>query len=291
LNQTKQNLVVVCSDQQEKELLNRHFGKHFCLILTSSIQEATELFQKSSIPIHCAVIDDMSFEQTRTEAVETLHTLHPECKIVMLSSSENTDYWKELHNHGVYEHFLKPFSFDILIPKLKNIASLFQSNPWVPVSNSSDTQCANLLLIEDESRIRMALSKVLMRQHFKVFTAENAASGIDIVENTPSIDVVLLDIGLPDKSGVEALKEIKALRPDVEVIMLTAYYEHDLIVNCFHAGAFDYVVKPYDANHLQKTVARALEHRSQALTASEKHVHTLDSLMESVRHQVQIIFT
>jgi DNA-binding NtrC family response regulator len=115
----------------------------------------------------------------------------------------------------------------------------------------------SLYLIDDEQSIRNAVVAGLKRLHpIKAFaSAEDALK--EIAADRP--DLVLLDIGLPGMSGLEALREIKRLHPDGLVVMITAFDKIDTVVAAMQAGAYDYVVKPLRLDPLKVTVGNALE--------------------------------
>ena len=88
-------------------------------------------------------------------------------------------------------------------------------------------------------------------------------------------DLVILDIGLPGMSGIDALKKIRAQHPQVLVIMITAYEDIDTVISAMKAGAHDYVVKPLHMESLEKTIANALDTirlRKEVQTLQERYL-------------------
>jgi len=118
---------------------------------------------------------------------------------------------------------------------------------------------ASILLIEDDQRIRQALATRLAERGHDV---ESTATAMDGVQRAVSgdADIVVLDLGLPDVDGADALQMIRAVS-DVPVIVATARDDQDEIVRIFDAGADDYVIKPYSTDHLEARI-RALLRRS-----------------------------
>ena len=115
----------------------------------------------------------------------------------------------------------------------------------------------SIFIVDDEMTVREGLALALKADyHVEAFsTAENAIESIEI---TPP-DLVLLDIGLPGMNGVSALERIKALNPDILVIMITAYEDIKTVVSAMRLGAYDYVVKPIHMDGLEVTIRNALE--------------------------------
>ena len=121
-----------------------------------------------------------------------------------------------------------------------------------------------IAVIDDERTIQATLTAVLQRHGYVVETAPNAAQGRQLVTQMKP-DLVLLDLGLPDADGLDVLKDLKAARPDLPVMILTA---HDSLANAIDSiklGAFHFVPKPYAVEELISLCARALE--QQALVA------------------------
>lgn len=118
---------------------------------------------------------------------------------------------------------------------------------------------STILIIEDEQRIRESLATRLSERGHDV---ETVARAIDGVEQAVSgnFDVVVLDLGLPDLDGTEALRMIRAVT-QVPVVVATARDDESDIISVLDAGADDYVIKPYSADHLAARI-RAVLRRS-----------------------------
>lgn len=113
----------------------------------------------------------------------------------------------------------------------------------------------NLLIIEDDEAIRLGLTYYLEQESFNVLEAKNAKIGLDLYDN--DIDIVLLDINLPDKNGFDLFKELKA-KKDVPIIFLTANDLEVSIVRGLDMGADDYITKPFKARELISRIKNVL---------------------------------
>lgn len=118
---------------------------------------------------------------------------------------------------------------------------------------------AAILIIEDDQRIRQSLSRRLAERGHEVDAVGTAMSGVEAAVSG-GFDVVVLDLGLPDLDGAEALRMIRSVA-DVPVVVATARDDESEIVRLLDAGADDYVVKPYSAEHLEARL-RAVLRRS-----------------------------
>ena len=114
-----------------------------------------------------------------------------------------------------------------------------------------------ILFIDDDPQAQKTLSMVLP-EDYTLVSALTAAEGLDLLAKTDP-DVVLLDINLPDRSGLDVLDEILARPVAPPTIMLTAYGEVEFVKRAIQAGAYDYLLKPYVLEQLEGTIRRAVE--------------------------------
>ena len=113
-----------------------------------------------------------------------------------------------------------------------------------------------LLLIDDDESVRYSFRYVYEGDGFGVLTAGTADEGLrQLREHSP--DVVVLDLQLPDRSGLELFGDLRALDPKRPVIFITAHGTADTAIEAMKQGAFDYLVKPVDLEHLSQILGRA----------------------------------
>src|SRR4051794_9292632 len=115
-----------------------------------------------------------------------------------------------------------------------------------------------LLVIDDEQNLLYSLEKSLQSDTVQVLTAHTARQGLEIIAlHQP--DTVILDVRLPDLSGLEAFDRIRKLDPRLPVIVITAYSTTETAIEAMKRGAFDYLLKPVDFYQLREVVDRALD--------------------------------
>ncbi len=107
-----------------------------------------------------------------------------------------------------------------------------------------------ILVVDDEPDFCEALREVLTERGFSVMEANSCEEALAAYSQERP-DVVLLDVIMPGKDGRETLKELKALDPEVSVIMITALHEEDLALEAMADGAFDYITKPVNPDYLE----------------------------------------
>jgi len=123
---------------------------------------------------------------------------------------------------------------------------------------------ANVLIVDDERPIRRILSVLLQEQYHRVTEAGSGEEALAMMTGGAADakpDLVLLDLKLPGIDGLETLKRLRALKPRLDVVMMTAHGTISSAVDAMRRGAFDYVTKPFDNDELLMVVDRALEMR------------------------------
>lgn len=117
----------------------------------------------------------------------------------------------------------------------------------------------SILIVDDEKSVRMAL-RMTLEEKYHVLAANNGSESLKMF-TMECPGMLLLDIGLPDMNGIDVLRRVKKRDPDVVVIMITALEEAKTIVEAVKLGAYDYLVKPIDAQELFLTIQNAFENR------------------------------
>jgi len=140
----------------------------------------------------------------------------------------------------------------------------------------------SILIVDDEAAIRRLLRRKLSREGYWCEEADSVAQTLNKLRSSP-MELVLLDIKMPGKSGIELLPEIKASYPDTAVIMATAVTEIGVAVQCMRQGADDYICKPFNLDEVALSVGRALEKRRLQLKIKEYQQHLEEKVEEQTR--------
>jgi len=119
---------------------------------------------------------------------------------------------------------------------------------------------SKILIVEDEAAIRRVLVKILSEENdtYQVDEAEDGAAGLDKIKNN-DYDLVLCDIKMPKMDGVEVLEEVKKIKPEIPMVMISGHGDMETAIHTMRLGAFDYISKPPDLNRLLNTVRNALD--------------------------------
>ncbi|MFP4978883.1 response regulator [Paenibacillus sp. CN-4] len=118
-----------------------------------------------------------------------------------------------------------------------------------------------VLIVDDQNGIRILLMEVFNSEGYATFQAANGKIALDIVRSE-SPDLVLLDMKIPGMDGLEILKHLKEIDPDIKVIMMTAYGELDMIKEATKLGALMHFTKPFDIDEMRVAVNTHLRDHS-----------------------------
>ncbi len=118
----------------------------------------------------------------------------------------------------------------------------------------------SILVVDDEIEIREGLEALLTSENFQVTLADTGAAGLQKLEDNP-FDLMLLDVSLPDRNGLELLREIRLRDPQLSIILITAYGSIDMARAAFKGGAQDFITKPWSNDELVAQISVAIEGR------------------------------
>lgn len=113
----------------------------------------------------------------------------------------------------------------------------------------------NLLIVDDEKAYRENIEEFFSNSKMKTFSAELPSLAFDIIKNN-KIDIVILDLRLPEMNGLDVLKEIKKLHPEIEVIIITGHGDMDSVIKAMRLGAVDFFTKPFRLIEVQNAIER-----------------------------------
>ena len=132
-----------------------------------------------------------------------------------------------------------------------------------PKNSNLKPQTEMILVVDDDKNIRLSLKLILERNEYEVALAETPKVALQIIRNTPAIELVLMDMNYTratdGEEGLTLLKQVKVFQPHLPVILMTAWGSIDLAVQGMRAGAFDFITKPWDNGVLLDRIETAVK--------------------------------
>jgi putative nucleotidyltransferase with HDIG domain len=159
-------------------------------------------------------------------------------------------------------------------------------NPSIQVISDGEAQAiaksqrpARILVVDDEDHVRSMIAATLERHGYDVLVANGGRDALETLEHN-AFDLVLTDIVMQDGNGIVLLDRIRGQQPNLPVVMVTAIHDISVAIDSMRRGAYDYLLKPFEREHLLTTVFRALEHR-QALQKSHNYQLNLEQVVRA----------
>lgn len=114
-----------------------------------------------------------------------------------------------------------------------------------------------ILVVDDEQNSREGLTKILMKEGYEVIAAESGETALEEAKKQ-DFDLVITDLRMPEISGIDVLEKIREEKPDIGVIIVTAYGEVNSYLKAMTLGAFEYLNKPIKLDELRRVISKAL---------------------------------
>jgi len=143
-----------------------------------------------------------------------------------------------------------------------------------------------ILVVDDERGIRESL-KMILKDKYKVVTFESPE---EVLKNSSiDVDVIFSDIKMLSMNGISFLKKIKSLKPEVEVIMITAYPSFSTTLEALRCGAFDYIVKPFNKDEILRVAERAIQKKIELIENERMMRDLTHSLQENYQATINAL--
>ena len=150
-----------------------------------------------------------------------------------------------------------------------------------------ETSKPHILIVDDEMGPRESL-KMILNPYYTVHTADRGAQAIEMLKQIP-VDLVTLDLKMPGLTGINVLEKVKEHDPDIEAIIITGYGSLDTAIEGLRLGAFDYISKPFDVNHILALVRRGLERRNAKARLRQVKSDFLSNVSHELRTPLSVV--
>jgi len=245
-----EKVLIIEDEEKTRELLKRAIDKEgYSTLVASDGLEGLQVFRREKPDI---VITDV--KMPNVDGLEVLHTvknISPSTEVILVTAHGEYDTAILALRQGTLDYIKKPVDLDQLIFSLGRASEKITTRKKVGIKPV-------ILILEDDGNTRNQLVRVFEKEEYVVFNGADGEAGIQIFSQN-KIDIVLTDIKMPRKNGLEVLHEVKRLSQSCEVIMLTGYGDEDTAVQAMRDGANNYIRKPIDLDQLIIAVQKAVE--------------------------------
>lgn len=168
-------------------------------------------------------------------------------------------------------------------------SSVYRRMPLAQDARPVVAGSANCLIVDDEPSVRRSLARMLAAQGFNCLEAGTGKEGLEVLDQTGEIPLIISDMRMPELDGMGFLEAVRERFPDSSVIMLSGMSETTTAVDCLHLGAADFLLKPISLGELQARVTRALEKRALVLQNRFYQEH-LERQVQEQAQRIQELF-
>ena len=127
-----------------------------------------------------------------------------------------------------------------------------------------------ILIVEDDKKVLDFLHRLLSTKGYSTVRANRGSLGLHLA-SVEKPDMVVLDLGLPDCSGIDVLKQLKAMNEAIQVIILTGYGSQKAVRDAMELGAFDFLTKPFEVSELCAVIQKAISSEPPAVVRERHH--------------------
>jgi len=261
----RQRSVLIVDDEAELRSVLTEFLQGQGLDVIQAANGLEALLQVKRARPGAVILDITMPRLGGLDALKRIRAFDPSITAIILTGVVDDALRRQALALGARSVFAKPVGLADLLRALEGADATPRAptkhqepSPWSPPSSGpAMVPTARVLVIDDDDAVREALGEFLSTKGYATRLAADGVGGMAaVMEDTP--DVVLLDVEMPGLNGVAALNAIRAMAPDLKVIMVSGTTDTDLSKRALAAGAFDYVTKPIDFAYLTQSLETAV---------------------------------
>lgn len=275
-------VLVIEDDDTAREQLAKVIRKEgYQVLVAEDGRVGVELFKKELPEI---VITDL--KMPGIDGLEVMHTvrrLSTNAQIILVTAFGEADTAISALREGALDYLKKPLDLDQLTLALGRAREKL-------IEYKNRAVFPSLLLAEDEEKTRERLVRVLGKEGWKVFSVGDGEEAMNVFEEN-KIDIVLLDIKMPKKDGLQALHEMRGITDDFEAIILTGYGDESSAIQALRDGAINFLKKPIDLDQMILAVEKAIEklYSDRALKYRTREVELATQIIGRITAENQLL--
>lgn len=242
----KKNILIVDDEKEVRDSLTAIYeSKGYQVTVVGDAMAALDALKKKNIDI---VLTDLYLPNLNgMELLKRIKKLYPKIKVIMMSAMGTESTFKKAEKLGAEGFLQKPFALSSAVALVEGIQK-----------DSSITE--SVLVVDDRKELRTSVAYLLKTKGYKTDTAGSAEEALEKVKKNV-YDVVIMDVNLPGKKGVDVIPEIKAVSENIKIILMTGEAEDHELEEGLKMGASTYMRKPFEMTAFLKTIRQVLKKR------------------------------
>ncbi|RJP26376.1 MAG: response regulator [Candidatus Omnitrophota bacterium] len=231
---------------------------------------ALEMIKTESFDV--VVLDVKMPDIDGIEVFEQIRNSYPELPVIILTGHPSIADAFTTSKNGIADYLSKPVDMDQLAQKVRQVFTEAKKNAAGNDAMNGSTDAAGpirVLIVDDETELLDSLQKIFTRRKMITFTANSGAAALELLKDK-LVDVMILDVKMPEMDGLEVLRRVKEKYPSIQIILLSGHPSVEAAVKGVKLGANEYMKKPPDIRELVRTVAHLYQQRHDYLEEQQK---------------------
>jgi DNA-binding NtrC family response regulator len=285
-NENFKVMVVEDDDVTLRQLAKAIRKEGYEVITASNGAIALEIYREKRPEI---VVTDISMpEMSGLELLTEVKRINSHAQVILATGLGEVDSAVSALHKGAIDYLKKPIDLDMLTLALGRAREK-------ALEYTKIEEYPNILLVEDDESTRNRLARVISKDDYVVYVAGDGEEALQVFQES-KIDIVLTDLRMPKKNGIDTLKEMRDITMDFESIILTGYGDESSVIEALRLGANSFIKKPIDLDQLSVSLEKAMESlnlkralrfRERELTLSEEFIGRFTN-QEMIIHDLDV---
>jgi len=264
----------------EKEILRFFERQEYQVLSASGLDDGLAKLQREQPSL--VMVDHDLEGMDGVEVLKRVRETAPACEVILVTPGGEIEAAIEVLRAGALDYLRRPVDVEQLQIALGRARERRLQR--------RDTEPAAILVLEDHEPTRKRLVKVLEKEGYRVYSAPDGEQGLQLFHEK-RLDLILADVRMPHKDGIDVLREIKGNGADVEVIVITGYGDEDVVVNALRDGAINFLRKPIDIEQMLLAIQKALDFQTlrRSLAYRNRDIQLMQELVVRLTSKLELV--
>ncbi len=255
-------------------------GDGYKVLRVDNGTQGLEILQAESPMV--AIVNHELEDGDGVDVLKQICAKHSSCEAILVTSGGEMEAAIEVLRAGALDYLHRPVDIELLRVALGRA----RERRGLRMVAEPPT----ILILEDHDTTRKRLVRVLEKENYNVLSADNGDDGMRLIREN-RVDLVMSDIKMPHKDGLEVLHEIKSEGADVEVIVVTGYGDEEIVVQALRDGAVNFLRKPIDIEQMLLAIQKALDFQTarRSLAYRNRDVEIMQELVVRLTNELELI--